>query len=128
MFDLLHPGHVTLLKQARAACDRLVVGVNSDASVKRLKGKDRPIQDEAARATVLASLASVDAVVVFAEDTPLDLIELVKPDVLVKGADYTLDKVVGAAQVQRWGGRVLLVDVERGHSTTSLVGRAAGKR
>ena len=128
VFDLLHPGHVTLLKQARAACDRLVVGVNSDASVKRLKGKDRPIQDEAARATVLASLASVDAVVVFAEDTPLDLIELVKPDVLVKGADYTLDKVVGAAQVQRWGGRVLLVDVERGHSTTGLVGRAAGKR
>ncbi len=128
VFDLLHPGHVSLLRQARAACDRLVVGVNSDASVRRLKGKDRPIQDEAARATVLASLASVDAVVVFGEDTPLELIGVVKPDVLVKGADYTLDKVVGARQVQGWGGRVLLVDLQRGHSTTGLVGRAAAKR
>jgi D-beta-D-heptose 7-phosphate kinase/D-beta-D-heptose 1-phosphate adenosyltransferase len=97
VFDLLHPGHVSLLRQARAACDRLVVGVNSDASVRRLKGKDRPIQDEAARATVLASLASVDAVVVFGEDTPIELIRGLKPDLLVKGADYTLDKVVGAA-------------------------------
>jgi len=125
VFDLLHPGHVTLLRKARAACDRLIVGMNSDASVKRLKGKDRPLQDEASRATVLASLASVDGVVMFAEDTPLALIELLRPDLLVKGADYTLDKVVGAAQVASWGGRVVLVDLEQGHSTTRLVGKAA---
>ena len=128
VFDLLHPGHVSLLKQARTACDRLIVGVNSDASVRRLKGKDRPIQDEAARATVLASLASVDAVVVFAEDTPIELIRSLKPDLLVKGSDYTLDKVVGAAEMRGWGGRVLLADLAAGHSTTGLVGRVAGKR
>jgi D-beta-D-heptose 7-phosphate kinase/D-beta-D-heptose 1-phosphate adenosyltransferase len=127
VFDLLHPGHVTLLRKARAACDRLVVGVNSDASVKRLKGKDRPLQDEASRATVLASLASVDGVVIFTEDTPLALISQLRPHLLVKGADYTLDKVVGAREVQSWGGRVVLVDLEQGHSTTRLVGKAAGK-
>jgi D-beta-D-heptose 7-phosphate kinase / D-beta-D-heptose 1-phosphate adenosyltransferase len=127
VFDLLHPGHVTLLRKARAACDRLIVGVNSDASVKRLKGKDRPLQDEASRATVLASLASVDGVVIFTEDTPLSLIEQLRPDLLVKGADYTIDKVVGAEQVKAWGGRVVLVDVEQGHSTTRLVGKAAGR-
>jgi D-beta-D-heptose 7-phosphate kinase/D-beta-D-heptose 1-phosphate adenosyltransferase len=127
VFDLLHPGHVTLLRKSRAACDRLVVGLNADASVKRLKGKDRPIQDENARAIVLASIASVDAVVHFGTDTPLDLIRLLKPDLLVKGADYTLDKVVGAKDVAGWGGRVLLVDVEPGHSTTRLVGRAGRK-
>jgi D-beta-D-heptose 7-phosphate kinase/D-beta-D-heptose 1-phosphate adenosyltransferase len=127
VFDLLHPGHVTLLRKARAACDRLVVGANSDASVKRLKGKDRPLQDEASRATVLASLASVDGVVIFPEDTPLALIQQLRPDLLVKGADYTIDKVVGAREVQSWGGRVVLVDLEQGHSTTRLVGKAAGK-
>ena len=127
VFDLLHPGHVTLLRKARAACDRLVVGVNSDASVKRLKGKDRPLQDEASRATVLASLASVDGVVIFTEDTPLALITQLRPHLLVKGADYTLDKVVGAREVGAWGGRVVLVDFEQGHSTTRLVGKAAGK-
>ncbi|MBL8571872.1 MAG: D-glycero-beta-D-manno-heptose-7-phosphate kinase [Phreatobacter sp.] len=127
VFDLLHPGHVTLLRKARAACDRLIVGMNSDASVKRLKGKDRPIQDEAARATVLASLASVDGVVVFGEDTPLQLIQQIRPELLVKGADYTIDKVVGAREVQSWGGKVVLVDLEQGHSTTRLVGKASGK-
>ena len=127
VFDLLHPGHVTLLRKARAACDRLLVGVNSDASVKRLKGKDRPLQDEASRATVLASLASVDGVVIFDEDTPLALIQQLRPDLLVKGADYTLDKVVGAREVQGWGGRVVLVDLEQGHSTTRLVGKASGR-
>ena len=127
VFDLLHPGHVALLRKARAACDRLIVGTNSDASVKRLKGNDRPLQDEASRATVLASLASVDGVVIFAEDTPLALIQQLRPDLLVKGADYTIDKVVGAREVQSWGGRVVLVDLERGHSTTRLVGKAAGK-
>jgi len=127
VFDLLHPGHVTLLRKARAACDRLVVGVNSDESVKRLKGKDRPLQDEASRATVLASLASVDGVVIFDEDTPLALIQQLRPDLLVKGADYTIDKVVGAREVQGWGGRVVLVDLEQGHSTTRLVGKASGR-
>ncbi|HSV30195.1 MAG TPA: D-glycero-beta-D-manno-heptose-7-phosphate kinase, partial [Candidatus Omnitrophota bacterium] len=95
-FDLLHPGHVSLLAQSKAACDRLVVGLNSDASVGRLKGPSRPVQSEAARATVLASLASVDLVVIFGEDTPLRLIETLRPDVLVKGADYTVATVVGA--------------------------------
>jgi D-beta-D-heptose 7-phosphate kinase/D-beta-D-heptose 1-phosphate adenosyltransferase len=128
VFDLLHPGHVTLLRKAREACDRLVVGLNSDASVKRLKGKDRPIQDEAARSTVLASLASVDAVTIFGDDTPIEVIRALKPDLLVKGSDYTIATVVGAPEVQSWGGKVVLVDLEQGHSTTRLVGRASGKK
>ena len=122
-FDLLHPGHVSLLNQARAACDRLVVGLNSDESVRRLKGESRPVQSEVARATVLASLLSVDLVVIFAEDTPLELIRALKPDVLVKGADYTVDKVVGADMVQSYGGRVLLADLAAGHSTTATIAR-----
>lgn len=124
-FDLLHPGHVSLMSQARAACDRLVVGLNSDASVRRLKGEGRPVQSEAARAAVLSSLASVDLVVIFAEDTPLALIEALKPDVLVKGADYTVDKVVGHELVRGWGGRVLLADLAPGHSTTATIKRMA---
>lgn len=124
-FDLLHPGHVSLLEQARAACDRLVVGLNSDASVRRLKGPTRPVQGEAARAAVLASLASVHRVVIFGEDTPLALIEALKPDVLVKGADYSLDQVVGAELVQRYGGRVLLAALAPGHSTTATIERLA---
>jgi D-beta-D-heptose 7-phosphate kinase/D-beta-D-heptose 1-phosphate adenosyltransferase len=125
-FDLLHPGHVSLLTQARAACDRLVVGLNADASVRRLKGEGRPVQDEAARAAVLASLASVDLVVVFDEDTPLALLEALQPDVLVKGADYTRDTVVGADLVERHGGRVLLADLAEGHSTTETIRRLRG--
>ncbi|GAB4370955.1 MAG: D-glycero-beta-D-manno-heptose-7-phosphate kinase [Kiloniellaceae bacterium] len=124
-FDLLHPGHVSLLEQARAACDRLVVGLNSDASVRRLKGPTRPVQGEAARAAVLASLASVDRVVVFGEDTPLKLIEALKPDVLVKGADYSLAQVVGADVVQGYGGRVVLAELAPGHSTTATIERLA---
>lgn len=124
-FDLLHPGHVSLLEQARAACDRLVVGLNSDASVRRLKGETRPVQGEAARAAVLASLASVNRVVVFGEDTPLTLIEALKPDVLVKGADYSLDRVVGADIVQGYGGRVVLAELAPGHSTTATIARLA---
>lgn len=126
-FDLLHPGHVALLGKARTACDRLVVGLNSDASVERLKGPGRPIQPEAARAAVLASLASVDLVVMFGEDTPLALIEAVRPDVLVKGADYTVETVVGADVVQANGGRVLLIELEPGHSTTATIERMNGK-
>ena len=122
-FDLLHPGHVSLLAQARAACDRLIVGLNSDASTRRLKGEGRPIQTEAARAAVLSSLASVDAVVVFAEDTPVKLIEAFRPDVLVKGADYKPQEVVGADIVTGYGGRVLLADLAPGHSTTATIAR-----
>ena len=122
-FDLLHPGHVSLLQQARAACDRLVVGLNSDESVRRLKGETRPVQSELARAVVLASLTSVDMVVIFDEDTPLELIRLLRPDVLVKGADYTVNRVVGADLVQSYGGRVLLADLATGHSTTATIAR-----
>ena len=122
-FDLLHPGHVALLAQAKAACDRLVVGLNSDASVTRLKGASRPLQTEAARATVLASLASVDLVVIYPDDTPLQLIADVRPDVLVKGADWALEDVVGAKEVKSWGGRVVLVNLEPGHSTTATIAR-----
>ena len=122
-FDLLHPGHVSLLAQARAAADRLVVGLNSDASTRRLKGADRPIQPESSRALVLASLATVDRVVIFADDTPEALIEALRPDVLVKGADYSLDEVVGADLVKGTGGEVMLVELEEGHSTSATIAR-----
>lgn len=123
-FDILHPGHVKVLTAARRACDRLVIGLNSDASVRRLKGEDRPVQDERARAEVLAALEAVDLVVVFDEDTPIRLIEQIRPSVLVKGGDYTREQVVGYEVVEANGGEVLLVDVLEGHSTTSLVKRA----
>jgi D-beta-D-heptose 7-phosphate kinase/D-beta-D-heptose 1-phosphate adenosyltransferase len=123
VFDLLHPGHVHLLEQARAACDRLVVGVNSDASTRRLKGDDRPVQPEAARAAVLASLASVDLVCIFDEDTPAALIAMLRPVVLVKGADYAIDQVVGADMVRGDGGRVILARLLPGHSTSATVAR-----
>jgi D-beta-D-heptose 7-phosphate kinase/D-beta-D-heptose 1-phosphate adenosyltransferase len=122
-FDLLHPGHVSLLAQAKANCDRLVVGLNSDDSVRRLKGSGRPVQPEAARAAVLASIASVDMVILFEQDTPLDLIAALEPDVLVKGADYRLDEVVGAELVQAHGGKVVLADLMPGHSTTATIAR-----
>jgi len=125
-FDLLHPGHVHLLEQARAMCDRLIVGMNSDASVKRLKGPARPAQQEAARAAVLASLASVDLVCMFEEDTPLDILSEIKPDLLVKGADYTVEQVVGAREVESWGGRVALAELLPGHSTTATLARLRG--
>ncbi len=122
-FDLLHPGHVHLLEEARSKCDRLVVGLNSDASARRLKGPKRPIQPDAARAAVLASLASVDLVVVFEEDTPETLIGELRPDLLMKGADYTLDNVVGAELVRGWGGKVALTDLLPGHSTSATLAR-----
>ena len=122
VFDLLHGGHVALLEAARAAGDALVVGVNSDASVRRLgKGPDRPLVAEGERARLLAALAAVDCVVLFHEDTPLALIERLHPDVLVKGADYTRDAIVGAAEVESWGGRVVRVPLVEGKSTTDLV-------
>lgn len=125
-FDLLHPGHVSLLAQARAACDKLIVGLNSDSSVKRLKGDSRPVQSELARAIVLASIGHVDAVVIFGEDTPLELIKTLKPDVLVKGADYTLDKVVGAEIVASYGGKVMLASLEHGYSTSNAIAKIMG--
>jgi D-beta-D-heptose 7-phosphate kinase/D-beta-D-heptose 1-phosphate adenosyltransferase len=124
-FDLLHPGHLALIAQARGQCDRLIVGLNSDASVARLKGPGRPVQSEAARAAVLGELEKVDLVVPFADDTPLALIEAIRPDVLVKGADYTIDKVVGADVVKSYGGRVLLAELAPGHSTTETIKRLA---
>src|SRR5471030_703697 len=127
-FDILHPGHVKVLTAARGACDRLIVGLNSDASVKRLKGEGRPVQDERARAEVLAALEAVDLVVVFEQDTPIDLITRIKPSVLVKGGDYTRDQVVGHEVVEAGGGQVLLVEVLPGFSTTSLVDRARGSK
>jgi D-beta-D-heptose 7-phosphate kinase/D-beta-D-heptose 1-phosphate adenosyltransferase len=125
VFDLLHPGHVGLLREARANCDRLVVGLNSDASVKRLKGPTRPVQTEEARAAVLASIAAVDLVVVFPEDTPETVIEAVRPDLLVKGADYRHDQVVGAAFVESYGGKVMLAKILPGHSTSATIARAS---
>jgi D-beta-D-heptose 7-phosphate kinase/D-beta-D-heptose 1-phosphate adenosyltransferase len=125
-FDLLHPGHVHLLEQCRAMCDRLIIGINSDSSVARLKGPTRPAQGEAARAAVLASLASVDLVCLFEEDTPLDLLKLIKPDLLIKGADYTRETVVGATEVESWGGCVALAELLPGHSTTATLARLRG--
>jgi D-beta-D-heptose 7-phosphate kinase/D-beta-D-heptose 1-phosphate adenosyltransferase len=124
-FDLLHPGHIFLLDQARHTADRLIVGLNADVSIRRLKGPTRPVQSEVARATVLAAVKSVDAVVIFSEDTPIGLIETLEPDVLVKGADYTLGTVVGADLVIGRGGKVVLAELLSGHSTTDTVQRVA---
>ena len=122
-FDLIHPGHVQLLCEARSRCDRLIVGLNSDASVRRLKGATRPVQPEAARSIVLAGLAFVDAVVLFADDTPIELITRIRPDILVKGADYRIDQVVGHEIVESYGGRVVLVDLLPDSSTTLIIDR-----
>ena len=124
VFDLLHPGHVALLEAARQEGDALVVGVNTDASVRRLgKGSERPLAGETARARVLAGLEAVDCVVLFDQDTPLQLIQALAPDVLVKGADYSADRIVGADWVEARGGRVVRVPVVPGFSTTALVER-----
>jgi D-beta-D-heptose 7-phosphate kinase/D-beta-D-heptose 1-phosphate adenosyltransferase len=127
VFDLLHAGHVALLEAARAAGDALIVGVNGDASARRLgKGPDRPLVAEQERARLLAALAAVDCVVVFSEDTPLELIRQLRPDVLVKGADYAHEAIVGAAEVQGWGGRVVRVPLVQDKSTTSLLRKLRG--
>src|SRR6202171_2764715 len=123
-FDILHPGHVKVLTAARGACDRLIVGLNSDASVKRLKGEGRPVQDERARAEVLAALEAVDLVGIFEEDTPIKLITQIRPSVLVKGGDYAREQVIGHEIVAANGGEIVLVDILEGFSTTSLVRRA----
>lgn len=122
-FDILHKGHVAYLNQARTWCDRLIVGLNSDASVRRLKGEGRPVNDLEGRALVLAGLACVDLVAPFDEDTPLRLIEAARPDVLIKGADYAEDEVVGAAEVKSWGGEVRLAEIVEGYSTTAAIAR-----
>lgn len=123
VFDLLHRGHVASLQAARALGDRLVVGVNSDESTRRLKGQARPYQSEMDRATILASIRFVDAVTIFGEDTPGDLISQLLPDVLVKGADYSEDQIAGAEAVRRAGGDVVLVQLEAGLSSSRLVDR-----
>lgn len=125
-FDILHAGHVSYLAKARQTGDRLVVGLNADDSVRRLKGPTRPINDESQRAIVLAGLQSVDAVVLFEEDTPLDLICDMRPDILVKGADYREEDVVGAREVRQWGGDVRLIDLVEGVSTTKIAKKISG--
>jgi rfaE bifunctional protein nucleotidyltransferase chain/domain len=123
VFDLLHPGHVRYLKAARAEGDALIVAVNSDRSVRAIKGPTRPIIPEAERAEVLAALGCVDAVVIFDEDTPADIIRVVQPDVLVKGADWAADRIVGRDTVEARGGRVVRIPIEQGWSTTGIVKR-----
>ena len=123
VFDLLHPGHVRYLQQARALGDALIVGLNSDGSVRRNKGPERPLTHEMERAEILAALACVDAVVVFDEDTPAAIIEAVQPDVLVKGADWAADRIVGRDTVEARGGRVVRMPVVQGYSTTAIVER-----
>jgi D-glycero-beta-D-manno-heptose 1-phosphate adenylyltransferase len=126
VFDLIHPGHVDVLVGARRQGDALVVGLNSDASVRRLKGAERPVRSEAERSYVLAALAAVDAVVVFEQDTPLELIVHLHPDVLVKGGDYSEESMVGAREVRSWGGDVTVVPLTPGQSTTSIIERLRG--
>jgi len=126
-FDLLHIGHIALLEQARCFGDRLIVAINSDASVSELKGPDRPLVGERERARVLAALSAVDAVVVFAEPTPLELIVATRPHLIVKGGDYDADSVVGAREVRSWGGQVRIVPIVEGYSTTRLIERGAAQ-
>ena len=121
VFDLLHPGHVDILLGARRCGDALVVGVNSDASVRRLKGPDRPVRNEAERAYVLAAFETVDCVVVFEQDTPIDLVIELRPDVLVKGGDYTEATIVGAPEVRSWGGDVRVIPLTPGQSTSNIL-------
>jgi rfaE bifunctional protein nucleotidyltransferase chain/domain len=121
VFDLLHPGHVRYLRQARALGDALIVGVNSDGSVQAIKGAGRPITPEAERAEVLSALECVDGVVIFNEQTPLEVITAIQPDVLVKGADWAADAIVGRDVVEARGGRVVRIQVEPGHSTTAII-------
>lgn len=128
VFDILHPGHVRYLQAARRHGDRLIVGLNSDASVRRNKGPLRPINPENERAEVVAALACVDAVSIFHEDTPDAIIRRVQPDILVKGADWPADQIVGRDTVEARGGRVILEPVEQGYSTTSIIERAQNLR
>jgi D-glycero-beta-D-manno-heptose 1-phosphate adenylyltransferase len=123
-FDILHRGHIEYLSKAASLGDAMIIGLNSDASVKRLKGPNRPVQDEISRAMVMASLKFVDYVVLFEEDTPYELIDYIKPDVLVKGSDYKEDEIVGADIVKKNGGKVVTIDLVEGYSTTSIIERS----
>ncbi|NII26761.1 D-glycero-beta-D-manno-heptose 1-phosphate adenylyltransferase [Pseudoflavitalea sp. X16] len=123
VFDIMHRGHIYSLSQAAREADYLIVGLNSDASTKRLKGDARPVNDEQARSTVMAALLMVDAVVLFEEDTPLELIKAVMPDVLVKGGDYTEEQIVGAKEVKANGGKVVINPIVEGYSTTGIIGK-----
>ncbi len=123
VFDLLHPGHIDVLIGARACGDVLVVGINSDASVRRLKGAERPVRSAADRAYVIAALSMVDCVTVFEQDTPFDLIELLRPDVIVKGGDYSPNSVVGASETRARGGDVVIIPLTPGHSTTATIAK-----
>lgn len=125
-FDILHEGHIYSLSQAAQEADLLVVGVNADASVKKLKGADRPINNQHSRSLILASLVVVDAVVIFEEDTPLNLINIVKPDVIVKGGDYTIEQIVGAKETIANGGRVVINPIVQGFSTTDIIKKIKG--
>ena len=126
VFDILHEGHIASLSQAASQGDILIVGVNADASVKRLKGPTRPVNHETARALILASLVMTDAVIIFEEDTPLELIKALMPDVLVKGGDYTVEQIAGAKEVIANGGKVVLADMVEGVSTTGIIERMRG--
>jgi rfaE bifunctional protein nucleotidyltransferase chain/domain len=128
VFDLLHPGHIDILTVARESGDALVVGVNSDESVRRIKGPTRPVRSDAERAYVLAALECVDLVVIFPEDTPLNLVKHLRPDVIVKGGDYSEETIVGAREVKGWGGQVLVVPLTPGHSTTAIIQRLSENR
>ncbi len=127
VFDLIHPGHIDVLMASRARGDALVVGLNTDASVRRLKGPERPVRSESERAYVLAALEMVDAVVLFDEDTPLELVVCLEPDVIVKGGDYTVDTIVGAREVRNWGGEAVVVPLTPGQSTTSIIEKLSGR-
>lgn len=126
-FDILHRGHIASLSDAAKEADFLIVAINSDESTKRLKGPTRPINDEQSRALVMASLAMVDGVVIFDQDTPLEIIKQLKPDVLVKGGDYTIDQIVGAKEVQEIGGRVVINPIVEGFSTTAIAEKLGKK-
>lgn len=121
VFDILHQGHIKILSEAAEFADILIVGLNSDASVKRLKGESRPVNSEASRALLLAALVITDAIIIFEEDTPQELISFIKPDVLVKGGDYTIETIVGAKEVLANGGEVKIISLEEGFSTTNII-------
>ena len=128
VFDILHEGHIAVLSKAASFADVLIVGLNSDASVKNIKGEDRPVNNENSRALILASLIMVDNVVMFEEDTPIEIIKFIQPDVLVKGGDYDLDTIVGAKEVMGNGGRVEIVPLKEGFSTTSIIKKISSSK
>jgi D-beta-D-heptose 7-phosphate kinase/D-beta-D-heptose 1-phosphate adenosyltransferase len=127
VFDILHEGHIAVLSEAASFADVLIVGVNSDSSVKKLKGESRPVNQEDSRALIIASLIMVDAVTIFNEETPLEIIRLIQPDVLIKGGDYTLETIVGAKEVLDNGGRVQIIPVREGFSTTNIINKISSK-